>query len=320
MVKISIVLLTWNGEKYIEGCIKGLKDQIYINYEVIVVDNNSNDKKFKEKLKEYKKNDNRVKIFFNKENLGFAKGMNLGIEKSNGKYILLLNQDVILDKNFLKISFEEMERNKTIGGIAGKELLWENGKTITDKEVTSGPLYLRKRIQGYSIKTNKQEVGFGINGSFPFLRKKALDEILKKTGYYYDEDFGTGWEDMDLWFRFNFLEWKLVYEPKIKAWHVGSGSAGENKRLIDKPLDYQQRIFRNRYYLILKNIPLKYFGPIILTEIIIPFYYLIKSPKSLKPLFIAYLKVILNIKKIIKKRKKINPGESNIFKYIFRGF
>jgi len=120
---ISVVMLNYNRLKYLKQTIKPILNQDYPNFEFMIVDNGSDDGSIKY-IKKFKK----IKLIENKENLGYSKGKNIGIRKAKGKYILLLDEDILIrnkdilnkllqnySKNmgFLQITLVDNKKNKT---------------------------------------------------------------------------------------------------------------------------------------------------------------------------------------------------------------
>src|SRR3989304_1841235 len=100
MKKIAIIIVNWNGEKYIKDCLESLKNQSYRDFDIILVDNNSSDDSL-EVAESYED----IFVIRNKINYGFAKGNNIGIQralKDGYKYVVLVNCDTEADKGWLK--------------------------------------------------------------------------------------------------------------------------------------------------------------------------------------------------------------------------
>jgi GT2 family glycosyltransferase len=309
MDKVSVVLLNWNGIQYVDKCVESVINQTYENIEFIIVDNASTDGSIQIIQKKYPL----FRYLLNNKNYGFAKGMNQGIEISKGEYVLLLNNDVYLDSNYIKEGLSRIQKDEKIGFIGGLEYIWKADK-LTDKlHISCGPMYLRKRMQ-MTGKNNfyDEQVCFGITGSFPIVRKKMLDDIFSVSGYYFDEDFETGWEDTDMRFRAFLRGWRTLYYPNIRAWHILSASDEGKIRLTQKSSKYQVRIFRNRYFVILKDLPAEIKRwlriQMILAEILIVPYYLFLYPRTFLSLISA--KNEYRNKKIImlEKQKKIQEN------------
>lgn len=304
---VSIVLLNWNGRKHIFDCIEHIIKQVYINYEVIFVDNCSQDGSYEESREKYPN----FKYIKNSCNLGYAQGMNVGIEQSTGKYVIALNQDVCIAPDFISNAVTEADKDDSIVAIGARIFNWEN-ECLSDK-LRSGEgaiLGFKKQVKFIAdgIGDNNKYV-FGPAGSCPFLRKSSLQFIKDNLGYYYDPIFETGWEDVDLFFKLNLFGGKVLYVPTVKAWHVGSGAVGGKDKFITKSLNYQHRIIRNRWFLILKNMPLNIFKLLLpnflFFELALPFILLIRKPSA----FCAYVwgmwEVFSNLGSIMTQRNKI---------------
>jgi GT2 family glycosyltransferase len=310
MVRVSVVILNWNGINYIGKCIDSVIGQSYKDLEVIIIDNASTDRS----PQLIRDNYSQFKCIINDKNLGFSKGMNQGIELCSGEFILLLNNDVYLDSNYIENGIKRMLVDEKIGFIGGLEYAWINGE-LTDKiHISCGPLYLRKRIQIVS-KSNiyDEQFCFGITGSFPIVRRKMLEDVYSVSGSFFDDDFETGWEDTDMRFRAFLRGWKTLYYPKIRAWHILSASDGGRIRLTQKSSQYQVRILRNRYFVIIKNIPddtkkwLRY--SLFFSEIAIFIYYILLYQRTFISLVKAKKEVKRYSEKLIIKRDMI---QSNI--------
>ncbi len=304
---VSIVLLNWNGNQHVHRCIQHVLSQTYSCTELIVVDNGSEDGS----IQAIKRNHPSLRYIQNECNLGFAAGMNQGISASNGEYVIPLNQDVCLDPEFIENCVRRAERSPTIGAIGGRVFSWIGDELTCELRRGEGERYLmRKRFQADAGNQAEGECStFGVSGSFPFFRRKMLEDIRCVSGHYYDESFETGWEDGDIFFRMHLRGWDALFYPEAFGWHVGSGSVGGNDTFFTKKADYQKRILRNRYFTIIKDLPLPilfWLLPyLIVTEIgIIPLL-LLRSPKTISALFRSWLEVVGSIPSLLSKRRRI---------------
>ncbi len=312
MEKVSIVLLNWNGSSYIEKCVESVFNQTYENIEFIIVDNGSTDSSLELILKTY----SNITIIKNEFNLGFAQGMNLGISLSSGEYILLLNLDVYLRSDYVVNAVSLLRNDGSLGCVGGVEYKWSKEGFIDEHLPSSGPYYLKRRIQLFADhkKLDESCYAFGVTGSFPVFRKSAIDDLINISGHFFDPLFQTGWEDTDVRFRLFWRGWKTLYSQDLVGWHVGSGSANSKIRLIDKPLDYQKRIFRNRMYVIgkfPKELLDKLRIYLFLTNLLIFPYYVFISPRSLFALFLSY-KEFKEQKKEIYYRQQLIESSINV--------
>jgi len=126
---ISVNLLTYNGKKYIKACLDSVLAQSYPNVEILIIDNASTDR-IENYLKSLPTNDYRLRLIFNQKNVGFAAGHNQGIKESRGEFILCLNQDVVLDKDFVKKAIEVLEEDDKIAAVQGKLLRFPGAAPI----------------------------------------------------------------------------------------------------------------------------------------------------------------------------------------------
>lgn len=146
MTKVSIIVLNWNGEELIEGCLSSIVENTDSpDYEIIVVDNGSTDGS----LDIIEKKFPQVRLIKNKENMGFSYGNNQAFEMSDGDYVFLLNNDSrILEKNWLTelLKIAESDRRVAVVGCS-LNVPGENNK-ITVKEVhnTVGTMLIRKDV------------------------------------------------------------------------------------------------------------------------------------------------------------------------------
>ena len=278
---VSVSILTYNGLKYLNYCFNAVFSQSYPNLEIIVLDNHSTDGAA-DWLRNLKPREN-LKIIFSPENLGFAQGHNRIIEKSQGKFILCLNQDVVLARNFIQNAVETFKNDEKIGAVQGKLYRWQIGipasQNAREYQVsriidTTGFEFLKNRRiinreqgqidQGQSDKT--EEV-FGADGAAAVYRRRALEEIKipthlrsasanvqyhNQTGEYFDEDFFMYKEDVDVAWRLRLYGWKTVYQPKAVAWHDRTAGDSATKNYFSI---VRERIKINKFgkYLAFKN-------------------------------------------------------------------
>jgi len=315
---ISINILTYNGENLIEQCLKSALEQTYENLEILVIDNNSTDKTVEKiQIIKSKFQTTSIKFIKNEENLGFAAGHNLGIRESRGEYVLCLNQDVILDKDFIKYAVETMGKDDKIGSVQGK--LYKHDKILD----TTGLMALKNRRfinrgQGEEDK-NQYHAGeiFGVDGAAPLYRRDAL-ENTKINNEYFDEDFFCYKEDIDLAWRMWLYDWKAVYEPRTFAYHLrGAGDSAIRKPMaIIKQRKKISRLakfysFKNQRLMQIKNeIPNLFFRDffsILIKELGAWFYVLFFEHYTWK----AVKELIRQMPRAFKKRKIIMSNKKS---------
>lgn len=248
MPKVSSIILVFNSSKFIKSCLDSIFSQAYQDIEVIIVDNGSKDNI----LSWIKGNFPQCRLIENKENLGAAKARNQGIEAAKGQYILTLDCDVILEKDFLKKIMTFVGNLENSVGMLQPKILREDKKNIYSTGICLSGL---RRF--FDIGKGKPDNGrfdsqkyiFGACSAAALYRREMLEEIKQDTGYF-DERFFFLVEDVDLAWRAQKRGWKALYYPEAVCYHSGNSS--------NTPGRIRQYLcFRNRYYSIIKNDSLK---------------------------------------------------------------
>ncbi|MBS8122404.1 glycosyltransferase family 2 protein [Candidatus Vampirococcus lugosii] len=157
---ISIILCSYNAEKFINTTVNSITNQTYNNFELLIIDNNSKDNTLK-KIKELQQKDNRIKLFESKENLGAYGGINFLLNKANGDYIGIVDHDDIYHPNKFEIQIEFLETNKKYIGCGGLPIKYyeKTGKMILIKKnktnyTTSHPSLVFRNIKGKKYDTS----------------------------------------------------------------------------------------------------------------------------------------------------------------------
>ncbi|MFA5388698.1 MAG: glycosyltransferase family 2 protein [Candidatus Omnitrophota bacterium] len=252
---ISVVIANYNSKDLLRQCLGSLRRQSFRDIEVIVVDNASKDGSV-EMLESFYPE---ARLIKNTTNLLFCRAQNQGINTSRGSFILCLNSDVVLDKDYLKEALRAVASEANIGMISGK-IMRPDGKIIDSTGLFLGRN--RKAVErgyGKPDKGQYDEPGyvFGVTGACAFLKKDMLEDIKDKNGYF-DEDFGMYYEDLDICWRANKKGWKCYYNPKAMAYHVRGGTAvgqgaGRGPNVIHLSGDLRAMYIANRYKCMKKN-------------------------------------------------------------------
>ncbi len=247
MPKISIVIITFNSKNFIKSCLDSVFTENYRDAEVIIVDNGSRDGTL-DLIKKYPE----VILIENKKNLGACRARNQGIEASCGEWVLTLDCDVILEKDFFKKIMTFVGNLENSVGMLQPKNLKEDKKIIYSTGICLSGL---RRF--FDIGKGKPDNGrfdsqkyiFGACSAAALYRREMLEEIKQDTGYF-DERFFFLVEDVDLAWRAQKRGWKALYYPEAVCYHKGDSS--------NTPRKIRQYLcFRNRYYSIIKNDSLK---------------------------------------------------------------
>jgi GT2 family glycosyltransferase len=247
---VSISLVTYNGERWLDACLTSVARQTTGDFEMIVIDNASTDRSAGI-VDQWTRRDDRMRLVRSESNLGYARGHNLGIAAARGEYVCLLNQDVVLDRRFLSEVVSAF-LDPALGAVQGK--LYRLGPSLERTSVidSTGLVIQRNRRitsrgQGQPDGTEFDAAGpvFGVDGACPVYRARALEDarvpLSRGAWEILDEDFFMYKEDVDLAWRLHLLGWRTHYAPRARAWHARS--AGESAaRSVRQVIAYRRRI------------------------------------------------------------------------------
>lgn len=322
---VSVNLVVRNGEKYIRGCLKAIKNQSYSNLEVIIFDNDSSDQTKIIAKKEFPE----FQLVENSKNYYVGGAWNKTIDLSRGEYVLALSVDVVCGKDFIKNAVQRMENDKNIGALQSKTLIYDfKNQKLTDIIDTAGfEIFRSRRIinRGHGEKDagqfNEPEEIFSYEGACGFFRKKALLEA-KINGQIFDEDFVWYADDADLGWRLNLLGWKNFYDPSVIAWHDRSTTQRLSRGYRDfiqsrksLPLEKKRWDYINQRLMMAKNdIAVQFLRDLpffIFREAKLWIYFLLfeRSTLSGLPDFAKLLPKMSAKRKIIMSKKKLGDKE-----------
>jgi len=232
MVDVSIIIVSWNAKKYLLNCLNSLLEtSCRYNSEIIVVDNASTDGSCDAVLSQFPQ----VKLIKNKENLGFSKANNIGIRRSDSRYVCLINSDVIVLPGNIENLIEYMDKHPHVG-ITGPRILnpdhtlqvscrhfpsiWNNlCQTLCLNHLFPKSRFFSEPFMNYWAHDVIRKVD-AIGGMFWMVKRQALD----KVGLL-DEDFFIYAEDVDWCRRFHNADYDVVFCPAAEAIHYGGKSS-----------------------------------------------------------------------------------------------
>lgn len=316
MIGTAIIIVNYNGEKFIKKCLDSVLAQSYQNFDVYVLDNNSSDNSTSIVEKIYL----RVKLIKSKTNTGFAEGNNIAIKKALGenpmlKFIVTLNIDTIVEKRWLEQLIVCAEKNPKAGSIGSKALYLDSPKIINTLGIgilKDGSAFHVAGKQKNEEKYTTDEEIFGPCAVAALYRVSMLNKIG-----LFDETFFAYLEDVDLAWRARLAGWQSMYANKAIVYHAHSAIAN-----VELPSAFKLYLLeRNRLKLLIKNFPASY----ILNSLFFNLYknYMIAiAPKYTggsvnRYIKIGYTKIVLiiikahlstllNLYPLLKERKKIS--------------
>lgn len=232
--KITLVVINYNSSENTNKLLSSIKKYIYeIIDEIIVIDNNSKD------IKKLKIKDKKINLIINSKNLGFAKAVNQGIDKSKNNFIILLNPDTIIVNDSISKTIDLILKNNNIGVIGGK-IKYKNKKIFS---ANNKPNFLTGLFEFTNLKkifpNNKYTLDFwpeknqkmtkptevsGICGAYLIFRKYDKKNNIN----YFNEDYFLYLEDLDFCLKMKSKGFKVIFDPKSEIFHIG-GASTNNK-------------------------------------------------------------------------------------------
>ena len=244
---VAVVVVNWNGSAFIERCLDAVLNQSHVPDEVVVLDNGSDDDSV-ERIRSRFKN---VHLILLPQNEGFARGCNLAIAQTKSPYVLILNTDVFLDRDFLLHGLKALHKAPDIGSVAAKIF-----KADTDHVENVGQ-FLRPWLKVANSRiTEASEFVYAGSGAALLCRREMLDDIMWQDAYF-DDAFFLYWEDADLAWRAQLRGWRCLFSPDVQAHHLGSASQGGMVNTLQKSTVVQRHIWKNRYLMVFQNVSLR---------------------------------------------------------------
>lgn len=241
---VSLVILTYNEIDYTKRCLKSLQKHTPEDHEIIFVDNGSTDGTVKWLRAQVQQNPN-YRLIENKNNLGFAKGCNQGIEASRGEYILLLNNDVVISDGWLA-GLLECHRLAPQAGIIGPMTNNISGHQQVQDEAYRSVEDLAKYAAAFRERYRHRRMAYRRIVGFCMLFQRSLVEQIGLL----DESFGTGnFEDDDLCLRATLAGYKNYIAGDVFIHHYGSRSFIGNKIHYGTALSENRKIINHKWTL-----------------------------------------------------------------------
>ena len=242
MREVSIVIPNYNGKHFLEDCLKSVFGQNIKDQEVIVVDNGSTDGSL-----EYLKTFPGVRVIVLDKNYGFCRAVNEGIKAAESEYVILLNNDTEVDKDFATELLAAIKEDEKIFSCSSKMVQFHNRQLMDD----AGDYYCAfgwafGRGKGAPVEKYQEAKDiFAACAGAAIYRKKMFESLG-----YFDEKHFAYLEDIDVGYRARIHGYRNVYAPKAIVYHVGSGFSGSTHNAFKVKLSS-----RNNVYLVYKNMP-----------------------------------------------------------------
>jgi GT2 family glycosyltransferase len=224
-LKVSVIIVNYNGKEIIEECLSSILTQTYKNYEVVVVDNDSVDNSTEIIKNKFPK----VTLIEEKYNHGFAGGNNIGYKYSSGEIIILLNNDTKVEIDYIEKFIKVFEEFPNCGAASSKIVLYDE-PDILDGAGSFWTGYTMLYHTGYLKNANLEEFNkpyrvFSAKGASMITKR----EIIEKVGLF-DSDFWHYYEEGDFCHRVINAGYDVYYYPKTTCFH----KCGHSRVLLNK--------------------------------------------------------------------------------------
>lgn len=311
--KVSVVMSNYNGLKLniLTESVSSILKNNYPSLEVILVDNASTDKSV-DTIKRKFGRDHKLIILQNPINM-YSQGLNLGIKNSNGKYIAFFNNDVVVENGYFQKMVSFLEKNRDVALVQGKLLSYFDHSVIDSAgettDIYGSPITIGAH-QKEGINFDKETEVLSVSGSCSILRGSVIERIGM-----FDEDYGIGFEDLDIAIRSWLAGYKVKYYPNAIAFH----RRGVTDLSDEIRVKVRWHFNKNRIMTMLKNYPVR-----ILVKSL-PITFLIYVATGLLEIFLkrktalgltrfsSILWVLWNLGSILKKRNQIQRGAKGGF-------
>ena len=251
---VCVSIVAYNNRRYIRRCLDAVLAQRGARFEVVVVDNASTDGA-REILEKYR---GRLRLIYNRSNIGFAAAQNQAIHSTGADWVLTLNPDVLMLPGFIRGLLEAGEMDPGAGAVCGKLLSIGAGfRPLKERLIDSTGLYFTPEMRHFDRGWHESdgerfdhvEYVFGASGAAALYRRRMIEDV-SWNGAFFDPDFFSYREDADVAWRSQLLGWRCIYTPAAEAYHVRSVVPG-NRRAVAPAINMHS--VKNRFLLRIKN-------------------------------------------------------------------
>lgn len=289
-LKISVIVVNYNSLDHIDACISSVLSQTYPYFEVIFVDNNSSDDSLSHARTKFPD----LIYVTNNENLGYAGGVCSGLAYASGRFIAPLNIDTEVAADWLHHMALFLDQNPNVAAVTPKILLFEDRNRINALGVNvhiSGLAFCRHLYKEDNAITEPQRV-YGLSGCSYLIRREILEQINSTVGQW-----DLFYDDVIVSWLINLMGYDIWCVPKAAVYHKYDLKMNRDKffRLESNRHSFVLSVFRPLTLLIILPI-------LIVTELLISVYSLLKGGRYIKAKIGAFSSVFKRFKSIRAKR------------------
>jgi len=309
---VSVIIVNFNKKRYLEFCLPSLIKLNYPSsrYEIILVDNNSNDGSL-DYVQEAFPSINAIKL---ERNAGWVGGINVGAKHAKGEYLILLNNDIYVDKDWM-IELVRSLNGESIEMCSSRNFLMDDHTMLDQAGCTNniiGQGWGIGMLREYEGQYEKEYEITHPGGASCILKRR----VYERFGYLLDPDYFMSQDDLDLGWRARLLGFKVVYAPKAVAYH----KRGASSIVSYVSFYYSLRNMFVTYYKNLSKTNLHKVLPLVITNIFLTCVFQFIRSKDVNHLanfarIVHYMKE--NRRRIKEKRKQVQSLRKCSDKEIF---
>lgn len=296
--KVSIIILNWNQPEFTVNCVKSVLKQTYKDFEILLVDNGSEDDSLEILRKEFE-NSCRIRILETGRNLGYAGGNNFGVRNSWGGYVVILNNDTIVDTEWLKWLVDGIESDEKIGAVSS----WEIREGVIE-DIDLRRFGITNTLLGYQIKYEYEKFLektdlidlLPIDGCSFIYKKRIVDLPFDSEYFIYAEDIYLAWLLQLMGYKNRVARRSIVHHFHNITKKKGGREMnnyfvylGERNRILNLFLFYE---LKN----LLRVLPLAFLGTIVINS---------SEPRKIPYRLKSYLWLLCNPREVMTKRNYI---------------
>ncbi len=295
---VSIIVVNWNGEKYLARCLDRIFSQSYPEYEVILVDNASSD----HSVDNLEIRWSNIQVIRLEKNIGFVGGNNLGARLAHGCWLGLINNDAFISPDWLEKMLEAAQEHGDFAFFASRIIQADAPDKIDgtgDIYHVSGLAWHRQYNQPNARAAVMPDEVFSACAAAAFYDRESF---LEAGGF--DEDFTSHHEDVDLGFRLRLRGLRCMYVPEALVEHVGSASYGRESQ------ETVYQVHRNLVWSYFTNMPgglfWKYLPAHLIANLVFLVYYSLRGLG--RAIWRAKLDALRGLPRSLRKRKMVQSA------------
>jgi GT2 family glycosyltransferase len=233
---VSVIIPNKDQIALLDACIQSLLEKAtYTNFEIIVVENNSEESETFSYYDQMCATSEKIKVIHYDEEFNYSKIINYGVEKSQGEYLLLLNNDTeLISPDIFETMLGYFTRPEV--GIVGAKLLYRD-RTVQHAGVVVGPFGLAAHLnggipenaEGYFGRANRPQNLSAITGACQMVSREVFNEVN-----CYDEAYTVGFNDVDFCLKIREAGYLVVYTPYAKLFHYEFSSRGRDEHIVKR--------------------------------------------------------------------------------------